>query len=374
MITLSKAINGSLKGVDYPNDKQKLLIDTDGIICQKHYNLSSNNSLENWNEMKAISKLGSIKKPFVVVVLSPPAEVSKNLKFDDWRDIAETYAKDFGFYNNQWRWDTHQHDDSKPEDTRHLHIYANRIDFRGKNTVTEGRIGLRSNRWAEKFCHVRGWKTIAELQNEKKQQMRDALVSALKQSTSFDELQMNISKFGYTFQLSYSSKSDGNRILNGMRIMTISEATAREKREHITNKAVNSGISILPHEVRSKPRLSPLELEQAKQAGLKFLSPQERKHVLSKAEFASKPGFTLSQLSEKGRERITIHTIEALLNKNSLERDSERIRLTQNETHNKDNLSKTNGKNILEIFLEPSYVQSNMQDFLKKKKKNILRK
>lgn len=373
MITLSKAIKGSFQGVDYPNDKQKLLIDKDGKTCQMYYNLSSNNSAENWKEMKAISKLSSIKKPFLVVVLSPPAEVSKNLKFEDWRNMAEVYAKEFGFNENQWRWDIHKHDDTKSQDTRHMHIYANRIDFRGNNTVIEGRIGLRSNRWAEKFCREIGWKTLGEMQEEKKTRTRGALVASMIKSTDFDELRSNLSKYGYTFNLSYSNSMHDKKKLNGMRIMTISEAIEREKRESITYKAVSFGRSSLTPEIRNKSRLSPIEQENAKQAGLKYLSHEEQKLVLSKAEIGAKPGFTLSQLNIKGQPRLTVTGIsDALMYNAKVVEEKSTISFEKVDGNNFEEYLPLREKGMLEVLLQPTYTQSMEQDPYKKKKKKYL--
>ena len=82
MIAIAKAVNGSFEGVKYPNNKEKLFTDKDGKICQKFYNLTSNNSSENWEEMKAIARLSNIKNKFLVAVLSPTEEQSKNLQFE----------------------------------------------------------------------------------------------------------------------------------------------------------------------------------------------------------------------------------------------------------------------------------------------------
>ena len=55
MIAIAKAVNGSFEGIKYPNNKEKLFTDKDGKVCQNFYNLTSNNSSENWEEMKAIA-------------------------------------------------------------------------------------------------------------------------------------------------------------------------------------------------------------------------------------------------------------------------------------------------------------------------------
>lgn len=99
--------------------------------------------------MKAIAKLSSIKNKYVVAVLSPTEEQNQKCNLKTGNQWQKNYAKTFDFYDNQWRWDVHGNTDEK-----HLHIYASRIDFSGKNSVKEARIGLRSGNWAEKYSKV----------------------------------------------------------------------------------------------------------------------------------------------------------------------------------------------------------------------------
>ena len=258
MIAIAKAVNGSFEGIKYPNNKEKLFTDKDGEICQNFYNLTSNNSSENWEEMRAIARLSNIRNKFLVAVLSPTGEQSKNLQFEDWKTMAENYAKTFGFYGNQWRWDVHGNTDEK-----HLHIYASRIEFSGKNSVKEARIGLRSGNWAEKYSKSIGWKTLEEILQDKKALTKEILLDALKKSKNFAELRSDMEKRGFTFQLSFSNKSDGEKLLNGMRIMKISDAEKRKIREEATNLAVKNGKELLPINIRNKPSLTLEELEKA---------------------------------------------------------------------------------------------------------------
>lgn len=366
MIAIANAIKGSFKGLKYPNDESKLFIDVDGKVCSKTYNLSSNVAIENWEEMKMISKLSSIKNKFLVVVLSPTAEQSKDLKFHDWNKMAENYAKEFSFLNNQFRWDVHGNTDEK-----HLHIYASRIDFSGKNKVIEGRIGMRSGEWAEKYSKSLGWKTLDELTAEKKIQFKSILQDALKTSKNFQDLRNHFERQGYTFQLSFSNKPDGNKNLNGMRIMTKRDAEKREIREKATQFAVDKGKDLLPNSIKSKPKLSPAELEMAKELGKPFLPDDIQELVLTKAQLRTKPGFTLTELAKNKNDRITIGDIVLQLENNS------KISLNQNfinETEpEKPNFTLNEDgfvADMVEILLKNNYSSAASDDELWKKKKH----
>lgn len=372
MIAIAKAVNGSFEGVNYPNNKEKLFVDKEGNVCQNFYNLSSNNSSENWDEMKAIAKLSSIKNKYIVAVLSPTDEQSKNLQFEEWKNMAENYAKTFGFYDNQWRWDVHGNTDEK-----HLHIYASRIDFSGKNSVKEARIGLRSGNWAEKYSKSIGWKTLDEILQDKKALTKEILIDALKKCKNFSELKDEMEKRGYTFQLSFSNKSDGEKTLNGMRIMKISDAEKRKIREDATNLAVKNGRELLPINIRNKPKLTPDELEKAKELGKEKLPMEIQMLVLSKAELKAKPGFTLSELDRDKKNRITIGSIVQILEKNNKKH-------YQNNSFGKNTFSegleeKAINLNIssnfllmelLEDFLKESYASAE-EDNMRKKRKYI---
>lgn len=366
MIAIANAIKGSFKGIQYPNDELKLYIDSDGKICTKTYNLSSNIAVENWEEMKMISKLSSIKNKFLVAVLSPTAEQSKDLKFDDWNKMAEDYAKKFGFINNQFRWDVHGNTDEK-----HLHIYASRIDFSGKNKVIEGRIGMRSGEWAEIYSKSVGWKTLDELTAEKKNNIKSILQDVLKTANNFQDLKANLDKVGLTFQLSYSNKTDGSKTLNGMRIMTKNDAEKREIRENATQLAVDKGKTLLSESIRNKPKLSPDEIEMAKELGKPFLLDEMQELVLTKAQFRAKPGFTLSELAKNKNDRISIGDIVLKFEQNStnpLNQDfdntteSKKVNLKQNE----------NGfvAEMVDILLKNNYSSASSDELLRRKKKN----
>ena len=111
-------------------------------------------------------------------------------------------------------------------------------------------------------------------------------------------------KRGFTFQLSFSNISDGEKVLNGMRIMKISDAEKRKIREDATNLAVKNGRELLPINIRNKPTLTPEELEKAKELGKEKLPMEIQMLVLSKAEFKAKPGFTLSELDRESLIKI----------------------------------------------------------------------
>lgn len=362
MIAIAKAIKGSMKGVRYGNDQLKLFVDADGKICQGTFNLSSNDPQENWLEMKAIANLSRIKNPFVTAVLSPTAAESRPLQYEDWKEMALKYAKEFGFHDNQWRWDVHGNTDEK-----HLHIYACRIAFTGKNSVKEARIGLRSGNWAEKFSKQKGWKTLEQLSFEKKMLTTKALRESLRTACSLDQLKSELEKRGYTFQLSFSTKNDSKR-LNGMRIMTIADAEKREKRQRATDLAVTIGKDLLPANLRNKTEFSIKELEYAKELGMNEMPENLWELVLSSAEIKTKPGFTLTELEKDKSKRIKIGDIISML--------QDTARKAQVDAGNNENRQRKKEvsamevlEEIAEILLEPSYNVPAQDDLLWKKKR-----
>lgn len=362
MIAIAKAIKGSLKGVRYGNDESKLFTDTNGNVCQGTFNLTSNNPEENWMEMKTIANLSKIKSPFVTAVLSPTAEESRLMKYEDWKEMAVNYAKEFGFHDNQWRWDVHGNTDEK-----HLHIYANRINFSGKNSVKEARIGIRSGEWAARFAKSKGWKTLDEISLEKKIKIKSVLQESLKVATNFDHLKSEMEKRGYTFQLSFSTKNE-DKTLNGMRIMTLSDAEKREKRQIATDLAVSLGKVLLPKEVRNQPKLSFIELELAKELGINELPKDLRELVLTKAEIKAKPGFTLTELDKDKTTRLKIGEIVSVMDKNTniLGQRTDEIRFGR-EFHK--NSIKSSLQEALDILLKHSYNEPARDDWFKKRKK-----
>ena len=243
--------------------------------------------------------------------------------------------------------------------------------------MKEARIGLRSGNWAEKYSKNIGWKTLEEILQDKKTLTKEILVDALKKSKNFAEVRSEMEKRGFTFQLSFSNKTDGEKSLNGMRIMKISDAEKRKIREEATNLAVKNGRELLPINIRNKPTLTPEELEKAKELGKEKLPMEIQMLVLSKAEFKAKPGFTLSELDRDKKNRITIGNIVQILEKNSQKQHQNNSfsenPFSENSEEKTINLNISNNFlliKLLEGFLKESYVSAE-EDKLKKKRKYI---
>ena len=218
---------------------------------------------------------------------------------------------------------------------------------------------------------------MEEILQDKKTLTKEILVDALKKSKIFAEVRSEMEKRGFTFQLSFSNKTDGEKSLNGMRIMKISDAEKRKIREEATNLAVKNGRELLPINIRNKPTLTPEELEKAKELGKEKLPMEIQMLVLSKAEFKAKPGFTLSELDRDKKNRITIGNIVQILEKNS-QKQHQNNSFSENPFSEKSeektiNLNISNNFlliKLLEGFLKESYVSAE-EDKLKKKRKYI---
>jgi hypothetical protein len=184
-------------------------------------------------------------------------------------------------------------------------------------------------------------------------------------------------KRGFTFQLSFSNISDGEKVLNGMRIMKISDAEKRKIREDATNLAVKNGRELLPINIRNKPSLTPEELEKAKELGKEKLPMEMQMLILTKAELKAKPGFTLSELEREKKNRITIGNIVQTLERNSQKHYQnnpfEPNPFSEKLEEKTVNLNISNNfllMELLEGFLKESYASAE-EDKMRKKRKYI---
>lgn len=268
MSAKAKSVKGSLSAARYKEQDIK----ESTVIWQN--NMYGETAQERWEEMREIANLNKrTEKPFIENMVSPPAEYTKEFKVEDWAKLAQNYCKKMGYGENQWYAVLHENTKNP-----HLHISVNRIDFSGKNTIDDRFIGERSGKVMESVSRDRGWKTAHEFAQEKKKEMKQALMHSVEKSINWEELKTNMKAQGYHLELSTNEKG-----LNGARIVSLDELSARESRERATTQMLTEK--------------KPIQRES-------YISTKEKKFT--------KPGYKLSEIDRK----LKIKDIEHLLQTN----------------------------------------------------------
>ncbi|UCA62263.1 relaxase/mobilization nuclease domain-containing protein (plasmid) [Chryseobacterium rhizoplanae] len=228
MIAKAKSVKGSLAGALYKERPDK----DHEIIYQN--NMFGETAHERWEELRDIANLNTrLENKYIENVVSPPKEIGDQLSREDWEKLAKDYALKSGYGENQWYAVLHQNTDEK-----HLHIYANRINFEGKNTIDSEKIGERSGKIAEELSQERGWKTAKEISSDKKADIMQCLENSVSSSRSWDQVASKMEEQGYVLELSYQDKN-GIKTLNGARITPVEEYKGKEemsRREQLSKK------------------------------------------------------------------------------------------------------------------------------------------
>ncbi|MRM86532.1 relaxase/mobilization nuclease domain-containing protein [Riemerella anatipestifer] len=228
MIGKAKSVKGSLKGALYKEQQDKQA----EIIYQN--NMVGKSPRERWEEMKEIANINQrIDKPFIENVISPEKSKGDILSKEEWKKLAKDYAKKMNFGDNQWYAVLHKNTDEK-----HLHIFVNRVNFSGKNTIKDNFIGKKSGSIADQLAKERGWKTAKEIAQDKKNKIKLTLQENISKSKSLRDLQNKMYSDGYVLELNYQNKN-GEQKLNGARIIPVLEYKTVEnmsKRERMAKK------------------------------------------------------------------------------------------------------------------------------------------
>lgn len=228
MIGKAKSVKGSLSGALYKEREDKQA----EIIYQ--HNMIGETPKERWEEMKEVADINQrMEKPFLENVISPEKSKGDNLSKEEWEKLSKDYAEKMNFGDNQWYAVLHKNTDEK-----HLHIFANRVDFSGKNTIKDNFIGEKSGKVAEQLAKERGWMTAKEIAQVKKVEIKTALQESISQSKSLEDLQDKMHSKGYVLELNYQNR-DGEQKLNGARVIPVSEyksISETSKREQMAKK------------------------------------------------------------------------------------------------------------------------------------------
>lgn len=216
---------GSLSGYTYAENDEKM-------SYGEKYNLTGKTHQEQWNELRMIASLNDAipRKKYVNALISfDKSQKPEKLTNHQIKDMAETFAKELGFYDNQWKFAVHTNTDEL-----HIHFYANRIGFDTKNKVKAHNIGKRSGQIVDAIAIKYGLKTSKEIGKERRNKALNELNSSIDESKTWDELKQKMQKKGYHFILNKNIKG-----LNGARIVPIEYYKSNDQlseREKTTQK------------------------------------------------------------------------------------------------------------------------------------------
>ncbi|SDE46991.1 relaxase/mobilization nuclease domain-containing protein [Cellulophaga baltica] len=156
MIGKGKSIAHTAASMKYGWNQEK-----DATVVLKQH-LVGDNPKEISNEFKIIQQMNTkCEKNTISFVLSPTIEDGKKLTDKRLGEIAKEFIKEMKLTDHQAIAFVH-----KDKEHIHIHLYVNRIDFKGK-AYADNFIGKRASFHAEKIARAMGLKTVKEVQNEK---------------------------------------------------------------------------------------------------------------------------------------------------------------------------------------------------------------
>lgn len=131
-------------------------------------NLAGENPAEITGEFKFIQEQNqNCRKNTLSFVLSPTIEDGKILRVKDLREICDKFMKEMKLGERQSIAYVH-----KDKDHKHIHLYVNRIDFKGV-AYNDSFIGKRSQLAAEKVAEGMKLTTVKQIQVEKEFNLKD---------------------------------------------------------------------------------------------------------------------------------------------------------------------------------------------------------
>jgi len=225
MIGIGKTIKGSSKGLDYIQDDKG-----QAILIEKNNIISDNPKVQFW-EMKHVSDLNKFtSNKCYSGVLSPEKGTTKDWSIEDWQNLSSRFAEKMNLQDNQYVSTLHL-STGQP----HLHIYANRINYKGDNTIKAHDIDKLTQKIAEQISTELGMKTAKEISQEnmkkgtqEKVKIKKDLLQGIRNSRGYNELSTHMRSAGYDLKF---NERDG--VVIGLRITKTEQhkAEIQEKRE-----------------------------------------------------------------------------------------------------------------------------------------------
>lgn len=214
MVIEAKGIKGSSRGIEYQQkDKelgQSLEIMRNGII--------GDTPKEQHQEMRAIEnqyKKSNFHNYRLEIVISPTKEESKNLKKEDWENVAKKALEKSGIDHKNHSYIGHLHTSTG---TPHLHLKVSRINFKGEMKISTEDIGKRMGVAANEIGKERGWKTAKETSEFNRREVGKNLNEVLQKEKvkDFEEFRSAMGERGYSIKISQSPEKG----VYGMRIIS----------------------------------------------------------------------------------------------------------------------------------------------------------
>lgn len=214
-----------------------------------------------FNEMKTVAERNpKVKKWALTGYISQPDEIGRNLKDEEFLEIAIKALKKIGVTNkNQYRLDIHNSTKHK-----HIHFIVNRINISGKCTVKAHDIGKRFGEAVREVCKEKGLLTDIEIGVQKKAEMLKSLTETIRAEDNFDDLILRMKKKGFDVQLS-SNVKDG---ISGMRIVM------EKDKNHQTERIYKAGykLSEISNQLKISEIKSLFEVKTAVKEAQKYAS------------------------------------------------------------------------------------------------------
>lgn len=162
MIGKAKSISHTVSGVDYSLQEKK-----ESTILKHNY-CSGMNGKEVNQEFKTFQHYNEkCKTPTLSIVLSPEPKNGKELSNKQMVNVTNRFMEEMGLSEHQYIAVQH-----KDKEHKHIHIYANRIDFNGK-AYNDSFVGKKASRMADKVAKELGLTRAMEVQKENLKRMNN---------------------------------------------------------------------------------------------------------------------------------------------------------------------------------------------------------
>jgi len=209
MVSKAKSIRGSSQSIDYIlNDKgQAIELDRNGLV--------GTNGKEILSELRMVQEENkTCHNNTMTIVLSPDSKQG-NYSQEELKTFLHEHLENLGLKDHQWIATVHNSTDDK-----HIHIIANRVDFKGK-AINDSFISRKAQESAEKIAKGHGYATAKEVSfdrtvrtKELKTEICNTMIQCKAKSNTFSEFCSQMKECGFEVKPSYNSK----RIMFGMRV------------------------------------------------------------------------------------------------------------------------------------------------------------
>jgi hypothetical protein len=178
MVGKGKAISHTAASIEYGKNKKEIHVNpetgkkTKGRLASEEIDrnlIFGETAHEIANDMKIFQRGSTIKNTTFSFVVSPQKEVGDKFTKNDWRKLTQDFLNKIGALvdvpdlADQQAYISFLHTGT---DTKHLHIYVNRI-LPNNKPIKDAFIGKKASLAAEQIAIERGYKTAKQVRQEK---------------------------------------------------------------------------------------------------------------------------------------------------------------------------------------------------------------